>query len=310
MTLLADGKWDATPAGFRIITLSFIADGCAAEARGDRSKTAIATACIDAALTLADKDKPKGLAPDKADAGLWLAHYALILGAREATAGVCADPELHAQVVRGLAARSLSEPTAHVPSFAGKPERYPADQAAVLAAIARHDEAHGTQLAAEPAKRFDTFLTEHATDADTGLPWSMVAPKSVKGKLPRGCALSWQTRYLAEVLPERAERDWRAYRAHYLFDAALLVGFREWPPGRDQGADIDSGPIVRGVGTAASALAISAARRMGDETLALRLEASAATVMKLAGNDPQVAAATKTKIAEAIRYLGSFARRD
>ncbi len=359
-TLLADGKWDATPRGFRIVTLSFIADGCAAEARADAGKVGIATACIDAALALAGKDRPRDLEPDEANAGLWLAHYALILGARDATAGSCADAVMHARVARGLARRSLAEATAHAPSFAGKAERYPADQTAVLAALARHDKAHGTTLAAEPAARFDAYLTEHATDAETGLPWSMVAGKGVgaaagvdasknvgpaagvdagksvgpaagvgasknvgpaagvdagksvgpAGKLPRGCALSWQTRYLAEVLPARAEHDWRAYREHYLVDAGILVGFREWPPGRDRAADIDSGPIVRGVGTAASALAIAAARRMGDTTLALRLEASAATVTTMASGDPKVAAATKTKIAEAIRYLGHVERRD
>ena len=347
-TLLADGKWDATPRGFRIVTLSFIADGCAAEARADAGKVGIATACIEAALALAGKDRPRGLEPDDANAGLWLAHYALILGARDATAGSCADAAMHARVARGLARRSLAEATAHAPSFAGKTERYPADQSAVLAALARHDKAHGTTLATEPAARFDAYLTEHATDAETGLPWSMVAGKGVgaavgvgagksvgpaagvdagksvgpaagvdagksvgpAGKLPRGCALSWQTRYLAEVLPARAEHDWRAYREHYLVDAGILVGFREWPPGRDRAADIDSGPIVRGVGTAASALAIAAARRMGDTTLALRLEASAATVTTMASGDPKVAAATKTKIAEAIRYLGHVERRD
>ncbi len=258
---------------------------------------------------MAKKDRPAGLDVDRADAGLWLAHYALMLGARDTVVGACADVELHARIARALAKRSLAESTAHAPSFAGRPQRFPADQAAVLAALARHDRAHGTALASEPGQRFDAFLVEH-TDADTGLPWSQVAGKSASGKLPRGCALSWQTRYLAEVLPVRAEHDWRLYREHYLFDAGVLVGFREWPPGRDRPADIDSGPIVRGVGTAASALAIAAARRMGDDTLALRLEASAATVMTLAGSDPQVAKHAHTKIAEAIRYLGHVERKD
>ena len=309
VTLLASGKWDATPRGFRIITLSFIADGCAAEARAGAAKRAAATRCIDDALELAKKDRPSGLDVDRADAGLWLAHYALILGSRDTAAASCADAGEHRRVTDALAKRSLAEPTAHAPSFAGKAERYPADQAAVLAALARHDRAHGTSLATEPAARYDAYLVEH-TDAETGLPWSQVAGKSAAGKLPRGCALSWQTSYLAEVLPARAARDWQLYLKHYLFDAGVLVGMREWPPGRDRPADIDSGPIVRGVGTAASALAIAAARRMGDDTLALRLEASAASVMALAAADPAITASSHTKIAEAIRYLGHVERKD
>ena len=307
--LLADGRWDTTPRGFRIIALSFIADGCAAEARADAGKREPAKACIDATLALARRDRPANLDVDRADAGLWLAHYALMLGARDAVARECAELELHGRIARALAKRSLAEPTAHVPSFAGRPQRFPADQSAVLAALVRHDVAHHTALAGEPARRFDAFLTQH-TDADTGLPWSQVAGKSASGKLPRGCALSWQTRYLAEALPTRAERDWHLYREHYLVDAGVLVGFREWPPGRDRAADIDSGPIVRGVGTAASALAIAAARRMGDDTLALRLEASAATVITLAARDPAVAKQAHTMIAEAIRYLGHVERKD
>jgi hypothetical protein len=79
-------------------------------------------------------------------------------------------------------------------------------------------------------------------------------------------------------------------------------------PGRDQPADLDSGPIVRGIGTAADAIA--AARRMGDDTLALRLEASAASVMAMAAADPKITATSHTKIAEAIRYLGRVERKD
>ncbi len=309
VALLKTGKWDTTPRSFRIITLSFIADGCAAEARADTAKRLAASRCIDATLALAKQDRPGKLDIGRADAGLWLAHYALILGSRDAVVANCADTDEHRSISEALARRSLAEPTAHAPSFAGKPERYPADQAAVLAAIARYDRAHGTRLVTEPAARYDAYLDAH-TDAETGLPWSQVAGTGASGALPRGCALSWQTRYLAEVLPERAARDWRLYLRHYLFDAGVVVGLREWPPGRDRPADIDSGPIVRGVGTAASALAIPAARRMGDDNLALRLEASAASVIALAGADPKIAASSRSHIAESIRYLGHVERKD
>ena len=60
-----------------------------------------------------------------------------------------------------------------------------------------------------------------------------------------------------------------------------LVGFREWPRGVERPADMDSGPIVFGIGTAASALAIGAARAQGDEVLATRLESAAATAIAL-----------------------------
>ena len=112
-------------------------------------------------------------------------------------------------------------------------------------------------------------------DTSLALPWSEVTGHARTARVPRGCALSWQTRYLREFDPELGARWWRSYRAQFLVDRVALVGFREWPPGMDVTADADSGPIVQGVGAAATAFGIAAARVMGDETLAKRLEATA-----------------------------------
>ncbi len=68
------------------------------------------------------------------------------------------------------------------------------------------------------------------------------------------------------------------------------VGFREWPVGRERAADDDSGPIVEGVGAAATGLSIGAARAMGDEALALRVEATAAIIDALARASPALGA--------------------
>jgi hypothetical protein len=126
------------------------------------------------------------------------------------------------------------------------------------------------------------------------------------GKLPRGCALTFSVRYLAEVDRALATTWWTALLDHYLVDYALLVGFREWPPGVDRPADADSGPIVRGVGAAATAFGIAAARAMDDDALATRLEATATLVGGAAKRmGPGTARAAGSTLAEAIRFQGA-----
>jgi hypothetical protein len=304
--LLRTGRWDRTPSGFRVVTLSFLADGCAAAARRDPALGDAARACVDRALRLAEATRPAA-GVETADQGLWLSHTDLIMGARDAL-GPCADPARHRRISEALAARSLREPTRHVPSYPGVALRWPADQTATLAALARHDRAHGTHLAEAPLAAWRDHVLAHALDAKLGLPWSEVTGRGPGARAPRGCALSWQTRYLAELDPALARRWWEAYRASYLVDRLLLVGFREWPEGRERPADADSGPIVQGVGAAATALAIPAARVMGDEVLARRLEVTAATVGAAAGASPTLRAQAHTLLAESIRWLGAQAR--
>jgi hypothetical protein len=304
--LLRTGRWDRTPRGFRVVALSVLADGCVAAARRDAAHRAAARACVDRALELAGAVRPR-TGVETGEQGLWLSHFALVLGAQDQL-GPCADPARHRRIAELLAARSLREPTHHVPSYPGVDRRWPADQTATLAAIARHDRAHGTDLAEAPLRAWREWVLAHAMDRALGLPWSEATGRAPGARAPRGCALSWQTRYLAELDPALAARWWKAYREHFLVDRLLLVGFREWPPGKDRPADGDSGPIVQGVGAAATGLAIPAARVMGDGALAARLEATAETVAAAAAADRRLRAHSHTVLADAIRWLGGQVR--
>jgi hypothetical protein len=301
--LLGDGKWDGTAVGFRIVTLSFLADACSTVAAHDAEKRPAAVACVTRSLELARKTRPPGLRVERADHGLWLTHFALILGAADRL-GPCPDAKEHEEIATALARRTLREPTAHVPSFPDNAFRWPADQAATLASLARYDRAHAAHLADEPIRRWRARILDKALDGELGLPWSEVTGKAKGARDPRGCALSWQTRYLNEFDPTLAGQWWDRYKRAYLVDKVVLVGFREWPPGRERAADVDSGPIVQGVGSAATALAISAARATGDNILARRLEATASLVETAASADPKLAREASTALAAAILYVG------
>jgi hypothetical protein len=232
-----------------------------------------ALACVDRALALADRTRPAASLELVAD-GLWLSHYGLLLGARDRLAP-CADAERHQRLAKRLAALSLTDPLRHAPSYASLAARWPADQSVTLAALHRFDVAHHDGLAVAPLAAWKDVLARRGMDAATGLPVSDVSGTMAGAKYPRGCAQSFISRYLAEVDPALSETWWQRYKAHFLADFGGVVGFREWPQGVERPGDVDSGPIVFGIGTAASALAIAAARAQGDDGVALRLEASA-----------------------------------
>lgn len=292
-TLVDTGRWNSTPPGFRIIALSQLADGCAQQAKAVPGHQVEGRSCVLRAEQLALAMGPADLS--KAN-GLYLTHLNLILGAEEEVGG-CATPALHARLSHLLVSRSLADPLAHASSYDSMTLRWPADQSATLASIARYDHAHQTQLLNEPLQRWKTVVASK-TDTARELPWSEVTGKGPGARLPRGCAQSYISRYLAEVDPALSALWWHHYQEHFLVRPGPFVGFREWPRGVERAADSDSGPIIMGIGAAASAFGLAAARAQGDTLLAAQLEASEDFVLGTGAGG----AATHSTLAEAIRF--------
>lgn len=294
-TFLEQGRWDATPKAFRIIALSNLADGCAQQARLEPLKRESAHRCVTRVLALAKATRPgKPLAVVDA---VWLTHLNLVLGAADEV-GPCADEALHRGVSEKLAALSLADAWAHAPSWANVPLRWPAAQSATLASLARFDRAHATHTLDAPLAAWRAKVTTKGLNATYALPVSEVTGRGPGAALPRGCAQSYLSRYLPEADPALSATWWTAYREHFLVRVAGLPGFREWPSGVERKADIDSGPILLGVGAAASAFGIAAARAQGDAALAVQLESSADLVLSTGAGG----VAASTVLAQAIRF--------
>lgn len=291
--LLAKGKWDSTPKAFRIIALSHVADGCVGQAKAKPGTEAEARKCVEAVLRVAKK-------LGRNEDGLFLSHLNLIYGAGDRL-GACVDAAEHERLSRELAARSVKDPLFHAASYASTSFRWPADQTVTLASLARFDAAHGAHVLDAPLAGWKAVMGKHL-DTKTGLPESELTGKGPGAKHPRGCAQSYITRYLAEVDAPLAATWWDAYRTHFLVRAGPVVGFREWPPGVERGGDVDSGPIVFGIGTAASAFALAAAKAQGDVVLATQLSANKTAVMST-GVGGELA---KTVLAEAISFQGRW----
>ncbi len=294
--LLVSEHWADTPLGFRIVALSHVADACAAQAAAHSGE---AMRCVAKASALAEKLEPKGFAADPASQGLYASHLNLILGDQDVVGGEH-DSTLHQRLSEALAARSEQEPTHHVPSFLNDKKRWPADQTATLASLARFDRAHATHLAETPVSLWRDWIAAHAMAGE--LPWSEATGVAPHAKIPRGCALSFSIRYASEFDPALAARWWKAYRAEYLVDDVLLVGFREWPKGHGFAADADSGPIVMGVGSAATAFAQAAARAVGDHLLAARLSATTSVVGVAAHTSETMKRVSQSTLAAAILF--------
>jgi len=139
---------------------------------------------------------------------------------------------------------------------------WPFDTIPCLASLALHDLVRGKNDSKPLAQTHFTWVAANALDEETGLPLSRLGAER---ELPRGCDLSLRTMFLGWFAPERAEAHYDKFVEHFWLERFVAAGFAEWPRGREHFADIDSGPILMGIGSAASAMGIGAARVVGDD---------------------------------------------
>ncbi|MDD4735722.1 MAG: hypothetical protein PHP44_06420 [Kiritimatiellae bacterium] len=156
-------------------------------------------------------------------------------------------------------------------------ECYPNDVLWAVAAIQRAaelDDARHDQLARELMAVLDGPLC-----APEGLPAFQVdAVSGWRLQGARGSGNSGILLFAPELDRSIAARWYAAYANAFWSAGPLVVGFRETPHGQDDHfMDVDSGPVVFGLGSAASAFGIGAAKAAGrlDHAVPLTLEAVA-----------------------------------
>jgi hypothetical protein len=199
-------------------------------------------------------------------------HLALLLAGR---ARLAPEPKsaLLPALIDGLAEDVLRDRNHLMPTYGSR--TWPADNEVVAAALSAFVKRHAN--AGRAGEALATLRSSLDALARSGLPPSAVAPDTLTAiDVPRGCALSWTVVMRGLHDPEAARALYRQYRSTYWFGLGGMAGFREWPPGTNRPADIDSGPIVLGVGAAATALGIGAARLSGETSDEAALLATAA----------------------------------
>jgi hypothetical protein len=269
------GTFDVFVSQFGIVALSHMADGLlnVYVAEPDRRSEVqgylheVTRRALSAKVS--PTQTPTGPSIRLDDHNLFWSHLALILGIERyvrCDAQVCAEDtdedRLQERVVRHLLARTMASGVYNARSFPGSP-MWPADQTVTLLAMKLYDETHGTSLHEEPLRGFLAVLGQRA-DPRTGLFPSALSPVE-NADVPRGCATSWSVLYLAQLEAHVAFDQYARARASLRENILGVGGFREWPAGRGGGQDVDSGPIVLGVGVAATALGLGPARLFRDE---------------------------------------------
>jgi len=240
--------------------------------RADVLRSAIAVALRSAEGRVARKlAAPQGdllRVRDYARQGVYLGQFALALASWRDAGGDGRFDALQSHCC-GLLLTALQAaegaPIASYPTYTWTFDTIPA-----LVAVQRWEQRANGARAVPLWTAHQEWLTRNGTDAATGLPFSIVSKLGAPSP-PRGCELSWRIALLSAMDPPAAAGLYRAYKAAFWSEKLLYAGFREFPKGNESREDVDSGPIIDGIGLTATGLGIAAARSQGDLTVLRRL---------------------------------------
>lgn len=155
---------------------------------------------------------------------------------------------------------------------------YPVDVLPAIAAIKRADGILGTDSSAFVENAVRGFEDERI-DAHTQLPAYIANSKTGVGHGPaRGVGIAYMLIWAPELWPQTATLWYSRYDDHFWQQSAFIASVREFSKHSrhsDWQMDVDAGPVFAGIGTAASAFGIGAARANGrmDQAYALNVEA-------------------------------------
>lgn len=171
------------------------------------------------------------------------------------------EAEFH-QTTQTLYDSFLASPSAHIETAPGN--TWPADNVPAFYALALHDRLYGSDYSLT-TKRWVEHMETHL-DSETGLmPAKIDYYTGEVLNVPRGVGLSFTFIFLPELDPDFAASQYARFQEVFFESTLGFAGIREYPPGISRESDVDSGPIIFGVGAGASGLGLVAARAMGDD---------------------------------------------
>lgn len=160
-------------------------------------------------------------------------------------------------------------------------ECYPIDVLVAVGLIQRADAVLGTDHSAFFARSRRAFVGPMADELGL-VPYRMDLPSGAQVQPSRGIGNSWTLLFVPDLYGQATARDlYGRYERGFYQQNGWAEGFREYARGSVEPEftfEIDAGPVVAGLGTAASAFGIAAARRNGrfDHAYALSAELAAA----------------------------------
>lgn len=165
--------------------------------------------------------------------------------------------------VESLSAEIAASPHGLLEDYPG--ECYPGDVLTAIAMIRKADQALGTDHSAFCAQAIRGFQ-EQRLDKLGLVPYAGDARTGTAVGTSRGCGNSYVSLFSPSIWPEQAKKWYELYERHFWQERYGMEGFREFPkemPVTDWYADVDAGPVIGGIGFAASAFGVGAARVNG-----------------------------------------------
>lgn len=196
----------------------------------------------------------------------YLGYFSVLLGLER-----CLDPDgphaaLHDRLIAAMVTRLNASPNGVLQTYPG--EAYPVDVSTVVAGIALHQRATGTDHRAT-LERWVAQYRSRMIDETSGLLIQALNPTDASpSDLPRGSGTLFGAYFLsfvdAELGTTLSADLWAAAKAELLREEVGRMGMREYRSGVNGPMDIDSGEIISGLGTSATGFAIGLARIHGD----------------------------------------------
>ena len=204
-------------------------------------------------------------------------HYLNVaLRYRSASGDKKFDPQIH-RVARILAQGFAQNDQAILPSY---PDMWwLTDNFPALSALVAYDRAFNSQRAKPLVAKHLASVRQYYLDTATGMFSTYVFPKerrSLQG--PRGISQMYGLHFLRDFAPEFAGEQYALARRHLFTSVLGIPGVREFPEGMLVTPDVDSGPLVFGMGPSASGFAVAASATMGERELAANLARAAGVV--------------------------------
>lgn len=195
----------------------------------------------------------------------YLGYANLALGALRVLAPNNRFAAQHDRLTEALARRLDASPHGIVETYPR--EAYPADIAAVVGSIGLYDRGAGGDHRALLAK-YATHMRACCIDGASGLAFqSMNAASGRPAGPPRASGTAIAVYFLSFADRVLARDLFAALRTSQRAEFLGFGGVREYARGHVGSGDIDSGPVLFGVGVTASAFTLAGARMFGDRDL-------------------------------------------
>ena len=212
--------------------------------------------------------------------GYYLEHLNIILGCYQRIVGL-EFYELNKRVSHHLLNMSMKYKNYHADLLPYSKMKWPADQAAIIYSLWLFDKNNNTHLHNDLSDKWLEYMETIATHKSTGLFITEVQDVKKFSKQPRGCALSYLVHYMSRFAPGAAQQQWEIYKKHMLTKRLGMTGFREFLPSYRGKWSPDSGPIIAGVGVAASGLGMNAATSVGDNKVYNNINKVASPIIRI-----------------------------